>query len=134
SLVAMSGLAKGKPDELVRAACIRGKFCELLAEQCPGQAPSSELFTLGMFSLIDAIIDQPMDKIMRELPLEERIKSALVHRKGDLVGYLGLMEYYEKGQWPLVSRVAAALNLPEGKLPEFYRQACQWANTFSGGE
>jgi c-di-GMP-related signal transduction protein len=30
SLIAMSRLAEGKPTELVRAACIRGKFCELL--------------------------------------------------------------------------------------------------------
>jgi len=132
SLVAMSGLAKGKPDELVRAACIRGKFCELLGELNPQVAAPSELFTLGMFSLIDAIIDQPMEKIMGELPLEEKIKCALVQRKGELMGYLGLVEFYEKGQWHLVSRVAAALNLPESKLPEFYRQACQWANTFTG--
>jgi c-di-GMP-related signal transduction protein len=134
SLVAMSGLAKGKPDELIRAACIRGKFCELLADGRPGSASSSELFTLGMFSLIDAIVDQPMEKIMRELPLAEKIKSALVHRKGDLMGYLGLMEFYEKGQWPLVNRVASALNIAESNLPEFYRQSCQWANTFPGTE
>jgi EAL and modified HD-GYP domain-containing signal transduction protein len=132
SLVAMSGLAKNKPDELVRAACIRGKFCELIGELNPQVVAPSELFTLGMFSLIDAIIDQPMEKIMAELPLEEKIKSALVQRKGELMGYLGLVEFYEKGQWHLVSRVASALNLTESKLPEFYRQACQWANTFTG--
>ncbi|MFZ1982847.1 MAG: HDOD domain-containing protein [Desulfatitalea sp.] len=134
SLVAMSGLAKGKPDELIRAACIRGKFCELLANGKTGTASSSELFTLGMFSLIDAIVDQPMEKIMRELPLADKIKSALVDRKGDLMGYLGLMEFYEKGQWPLVTRVAAALDIAESKLPDFYRQACKWANTFPGAE
>jgi EAL and modified HD-GYP domain-containing signal transduction protein len=134
SLVAMSGLAKGKPDELIRAACIRGKFCELLADGKPGSATASELFTLGIFSLIDAILDQPMEKIMRELPLAEEITHALVHRKGALMGYLGLVEFYEKGQWPLVSRLAAALNIAESKLPEFYRQACQWANTFPGIE
>ncbi len=134
SLVAISGLAKGKPDELVRAACIRGKFCELLAEMVPGPAAPSELFTLGMFSLIDAIVDQPMEKIMAELPLAESIKSALVHRKGELIGYLGLMEFYEKGQWPLVARLAEALKIPESRLPECYHQACQWANTFPGSE
>jgi EAL and modified HD-GYP domain-containing signal transduction protein len=134
SLVAISGLAQGKPDELVRAACIRGKFCEMLSDYALGSVTPSELFTLGMFSLIDAIIDQPMEKIMRDLPLDERIKSALVQRKGDLMGYLGLVEFYEKGQWPLVSRVAAALKIPEGKLPDIYAKACQWANTFPGGE
>ena len=69
SLVAMSRLAEGKPDELIRAACIRGKFCELMGVDAHEQTAPSEMFTLGMFSLIDAVIDQPMDKILGELPL-----------------------------------------------------------------
>lgn len=134
SLVAMSNLAKGKPDELVRAACIRGKFCELLAIEAFAPAPPAELFTLGMFSLIDAIVDQPMEKIMKDLPLAQDIKYALVDRKGPLLGYLGLIEYYEKGRWGLMSRVCSALKLPESKLPKLYQEACLWANTFPSAE
>jgi EAL and modified HD-GYP domain-containing signal transduction protein len=134
SLVAMSNLAKGKPDELVRAACIRGKFCELLSIEASAPASPAELFTLGMFSLIEAIVDQPMVKIMKDLPLSQDIKNALVYRKGPLLGYLGLIEYYEKGIWGLMSRVCGALKLPESKLPKLYQEACNWANTFPGAE
>ncbi len=132
SLVALSNLAKGKPDELIRAACIRGKFCELLAIEASAKVPSGELFTLGMFSLIDAVVDQPMEKVMTDLPLAENIKSALIHRKGELLGYLGLIEYYEKGAWELMSRICAALNIEEAKLPKLYQEACRWADTFPG--
>lgn len=134
SLIAMSSLAKGKPDELIRTACIRGKFCELLAVETSASVSSAELFTLGMFSLIDAIVDQSMDRVMKELPLADHIKDALVFRKGELIGYLALMEYYEKGQWGLMSRVAGALKISEAKLPDLYQQACQWANTFPGSD
>jgi len=134
SLIAMSNLARGKPDELIRASCIRGKFCELLAVETGAAASAAQLFTLGMFSLIDAIVDQPMAVVMKDLPLAEEIKSALVFRKGPLVGYLGLMEYYERGQWGLMSRVANALSIPEAKLPRLYLQACQWANSFPGND
>ncbi len=134
SLMAMSNLGKGKPDELIRAACIRGKFCELMGGLSSDRSSSAELFTLGMFSLIDAIVDQPMMTVMKDLPLSERIKDALCHRRGELIGYLGLMECYEKGEWPLVARLADALRIPQDKLPKLYQQACEWANTFPESE
>ena len=82
SLIAMSRLSGSKPSELIRAACIRGKFCELLGDETQEQFADSEMFTLGMFSLIDAAIDQPMEKILDDLPLSNPIKLALIHAKG----------------------------------------------------
>ena len=134
SLVAMTNLAKGKPDELIRISCVRAKFCELLGDVTPGHAKPEELFTLGMFSLIDAILDQPMERIMNELPLADNIKNALVHRKGKLIGYLALIEYYEKGLWGLMARVASALSISQETFPVLYQQACRWADTFPAAE
>ena len=128
SLVALSNMAKGKPNELIRAACIRGKFCELLGRHVKAGISSEELFTLGIFSLIDAIVDQPMEEVMTLLPLSEPIKEALSRRKGPLVGYLVLAETYEKGQWDYMSKVADVLKIPENELPAIYLQACDWSN------
>jgi EAL and modified HD-GYP domain-containing signal transduction protein len=61
SLVAMAQLASEKPDELIRASIIRAKFCELIGEMNGSRANSAELFTLGLFSLIDAIMDDSME-------------------------------------------------------------------------
>jgi EAL and modified HD-GYP domain-containing signal transduction protein len=129
SLVGMADLASGKPDELVRTACIRGKFCELMASISPLDLSASELFTLGTFSLIDAIVDQPMHSVMEELPLSRRIKSALTQRKGSLTAYLVLAETYEKGDWNHVQQLTVLMDLPQSQLPELYHQACQWSNT-----
>ncbi|WP_372677327.1 EAL and HDOD domain-containing protein [Desulfosarcina sp.] len=128
SLVAMSRLAEGKPDELIRAACIRGKFCELLGADAHAHTSPSEMFTLGMFSLIDAVIDQPMHKILAELPLSSQIKNALVGAKGRLAGYIELVRSYEAGQWDRVSRLSQALKLDGNTLPVLYLQACQWSD------
>jgi EAL and modified HD-GYP domain-containing signal transduction protein len=128
SLVAMSRLAKGKPDELIRAACIRGKFCELLGAGVHEQTPPSEMFTLGMFSLIDAVIAQPMDKILAGLPLSGQIKHALVNAKGRLAGYIELVRSYETGQWDRVSRLSQALKLDGNTIPSLYLQACKWSD------
>lgn len=129
SLIAMSGLAKGKPNELIRAACIRGKFCELLGSEAQEMTSSpSEMFTLGMFSLIDAVIDQPMDKILSELPLASKIKDALIDAKGRLAGYIELSRSYETGKWDRVSHLSQALKLNDKMLSTAYLQACQWSN------
>jgi c-di-GMP-related signal transduction protein len=134
SLAAMAGLAKGKPDELLRTACIRGKFCELLAGECRPPASPAELFTLGIFSLIDAIMDQPMNRVLQHLPLSEKIKQALIQRQGVLIGYLTLVEIYESGQWEYVDRIASALKADEDRLPKLYAQACRWSNDLMNGD
>lgn len=131
SLIGISNLASGKPDELIRAACIRAKFCEQLSELSPMKVLEAELFTLGLFSLIDAILDQSMEKVMAALPLSDNIKSALVHGNGELIGYLRLVESYEKGQWDQVVDIAQALEIDQQHLPERYLAACQWSNTFN---
>jgi c-di-GMP-related signal transduction protein len=130
SLIAMSNLAQGKPGELIRTACVRGKFCELLGSVISQPIQPSELFTLGMFSLIDAILDQPMEKVMKELPLTNDIKTALIERKGKLIGYLLLVETYEKGQWEQMAKVSQVMKISEENLPELYLEACKWSNSF----
>jgi EAL and modified HD-GYP domain-containing signal transduction protein len=128
SLITLSNLAKNKPSELVMAACVRAKFCELMAPLAKGNTTPGELFTLGIFSLIDAIVDQPMADVMKNLPLSEKIKSALIDRKGELIGYLLLAETYEKGQWEFMDKVSDVIKIPHDKLPALYSQACAWSN------
>ena len=134
SLVAMAELSKGKPDELLRTACIRGKFCELLATSTQNRSVSpAELFTLGIFSLIDAIMDQPMQQVMEHLPLSDTIKQTLIQRKGRLIGFLALVEFYEKGHWDYIERIASTLKVDMERLPQLYAQACRWSNELLDG-
>ena len=128
SLLAMSRLAEGKPTELIRAACIRGKFCELLGTEAHEQTPPSEMFTLGLFSLIDAVMDQPMEKILGELPLSGPITRALVDAKGRLAGYIELVRSYETGRWDRVALLSQAFKLNDKTLPGLYLQACKWSD------
>jgi EAL and modified HD-GYP domain-containing signal transduction protein len=131
SLVAMAQLASEKPDELIRASIIRAKFCELIGEMNGSRANSAELFTLGLFSLIDAIMDDSMESIMEKLPLSGSIKSALVSGEGKLIDYLKMIEYYETAKWEGVSKTAAILGLNEEGLPSCYMEAVGWADGFT---
>ncbi len=131
SMVAMSNLATGKPDELIVTSCIRAKFCELIGSDDGDGVNPSELFTLGLFSLIDAILDQPMQDIMGELPLKQEIREALVDGTGKMVNYLMLAEHYEKGNWDKVTEATTALGKDENALPDIFIQACKWSHNFA---
>jgi EAL and modified HD-GYP domain-containing signal transduction protein len=130
SLIAMAGLAEGKPDELIRTSIIRAKFCELMAEN-NGAGSASELFTLGLFSSIDAIMDDSMENLMEKLPLSGRIKTALIKGEGDMMGYLNLAVSYEKGDWPGVLENLEPTGAGEEDLPQYYREALEWADNFT---
>jgi EAL and modified HD-GYP domain-containing signal transduction protein len=126
SLATMSKLAVDKPHEIIRVSSIRGKFCELLGQEAPHNIDSSELFMVGMFSLLDAIIDQPMNRIMSRLPLSKAVGDALVHNRGPLAGYLNLVKEYENGNWSDTQKYASSLGIAEDVLPTLYFNAVKW--------
>ena len=128
SLIAMSQLVSGKPDELIRASLIRAKLCENLGKGITGK-DGSELFTLGLFSFIDAILDDEMGNILEKLPLTENIKKALTGEGGELADYLTLVSCYENGDWAKVASLAAKTGLNEENAPESYMDAVAWADS-----
>ena len=128
SLIAMAQLVSGKPDELIRASLIRAKLCENLGKEGIGKN-GSELFTLGLFSFIDAILDDEMGNIMKNLPLSENIKNALTGGNGELADYLTLVSCYETGDWTKVASLVAKTGLDEKKTAEFYMDAVVWADS-----
>lgn len=67
-----------KPIELVRHALVRAKLCEGLARIA--KLPSDELFTAGLLSLLDALIDVPLATILEQLPVTELIRDVVLAR------------------------------------------------------
>ena len=57
-----------EPPALTTTALVRARFCELAGENHVA-ANGSELFTLGLLSVIDARFDTPIAELLSELPL-----------------------------------------------------------------
>jgi c-di-GMP-related signal transduction protein len=130
SLVTTAELASDKPDELVRTSIIRARFCELLGLNSSNGTDVSELFLMGLFSLIDAMLDNTMENIMKSLPLSKNIKQALIEAKGKLVDYLRFVSYYETANWDQCSLINSKMHVDEDKIPEFYQDAVNWADSY----
>ena len=128
SLIATSMLAENKPGELVRASIIRARLLELIAIEC--RQDSNEMFLLGLFSFIDAMLDQPLATILKKMPLSANINTALSEKSGDLYPFLRLVEAYEQGNWVPFRFALKKIGLNEEKMTDFYLEAIAWADSF----
>jgi EAL and modified HD-GYP domain-containing signal transduction protein len=107
-------------DELVSLALRRARMCEVLA----GSALPEEretLFTIGLFSVADALLDAPMAEVLDSLPFTEEIQSALLRREGPKGELLSAVVAYERGEFPSLPSAGVS-------LASAYRAAMEWAD------
>jgi c-di-GMP-related signal transduction protein len=129
SVIILCELSQDKPDELLKSSVIRARMCESLGLLKNRGPDPSELFTLGLFSHIDAILDNSMENIMKKLPLSEIIKKTLTGLKTDISDYLDLTVSYEQAAWDRVALLSPALVIAQEKLPQIYKEALGWADS-----
>jgi c-di-GMP phosphodiesterase len=117
-----------KPRELMRTALIRGHMCELLADLHNHPRDRDQYFTCGLFSVLDALMDQPMEQLLAELPLNSEVKRALLENEGEAGKVLTEVLNYEKGAWQelLDSGISAH------DLRGCYLQSVLWADQSMG--
>lgn len=128
SLIATSQLSENKPEELLRTSCIRARFLELIARE--QQRDPGLFFLLGLLSLLDAMLDMPMDELMKQLPIASELTDALVHREGELFQYLDMVETYEAGRWAELDTAMERVNLHGPSLVDLYLEAVNWTGFF----
>jgi EAL and modified HD-GYP domain-containing signal transduction protein len=110
------------PDELVALALRRAHMCEILA----GSALPEEretLFTIGLFSVADALLDAPMGEVLDSLPFSDEIQAALLRREGPKGELLAAVTAYERGEFPSLTVPG-----PTPSLAGAYRAALEWAD------
>lgn len=126
ALVALANLGDNKPAELVHLSLVRAKFCELTAMAKKEVNNPPKGFLVGLFSLLDALLDQNMNQLMDKLPLSDELKNALCGMKSQLRDYLSLARAFEYGDWGAVKRHAKKLELDQRLLHSFYNESIKW--------
>jgi c-di-GMP-related signal transduction protein len=131
-LVAAVGAGQDKPSDLVLSALVRGRFGELLA---PSVAHGkSDLFLLGLLSLIDAMLEMSMTDVLERIPLDHATKAVLLGKPSVLRPVFQLMLAHESGEWEVAAELSRSLNLDSEDVAGHYWQAQQWAREVSSGE
>ncbi len=129
-LVVAVGAAEQKCSELVLMGLARARFCELLSNRLESH---SDLFLMGLLSIMDAILEISADVLLEQLPVECEIKAALLGQKSNLRPLYQLMLAQESGEWTQSSQLAKQLKLSDEEVASAWWQAMQWAQEATRG-
>jgi len=80
-------------------------------------------FFVGLLSQLDALLGIPLPELIEQLPLDDKLKSALTDYAGDEGQLLLDVIHIERGEF---NRVNAGL--PQQFLQTAYRHSIDWAN------
>lgn len=127
ALAAIAEPGRGPQNELVTMAVIRARCCELL-----DGSDHEDGFLLGMCSLLDALLGQPLDGLLGLLPLGDDVRHALCGGQNARRVLLDCVIAYERGAWDTCEQLAARAGLDPAKLPVAYREALAWTRGLQG--
>lgn len=123
-LVVTVGAAEQRCSELVLMGLARARFCELLSDRLQS---NTDLFLLGLLSIMDAILEVSMEVLLEQLPVEHETKTALLGQNSSLRPLYQLMLAQESGEWSRSSELAKQLKLPDEEVASTWWQALRWA-------
>jgi EAL and modified HD-GYP domain-containing signal transduction protein len=101
-----------KPRELIETALVRARFCELA-----GEGNTDQLFTLGLFSVVDALMDAPMETVLTSIPFPDEMRDALIAHAGPKGELLQTALSFERGEF----------SPPTHRFGDAYIEAMAWA-------
>jgi EAL and modified HD-GYP domain-containing signal transduction protein len=129
TLIVLSDV-RDTPHELTVTALVRARLCELIARERPaGGAPiePEAFFTVGLFSVVDAIAQAPLSQLIEALPLSDDARTALVEQRGPMGDALAATIAYERGELETVAE-----RLPDVPVSDLYLSAVAWADATCG--
>ncbi len=124
-MLALSGV-DNKPAELLLTGILRAKMCELAAKALKKRDPGS-YFAAGLLSVLDALLDQPLTELVKQMPLSPDLEAALLEGGGELGQVLCAVVAYDDGRFDKVT----PMGLEADQMWEMYLESLQWAEQIS---
>ncbi len=128
TVVLLGNISEDRPREIAALAVIRGRFCELLGERIGLKDELSELFIVGLFSLIEAMVRRPKEELMKEIYLAKEIKDALLGKENILSDILNLVIAWEEVEEEKIQHFLEKLKLSKEEVNAMYWETLRWAS------
>jgi c-di-GMP-related signal transduction protein len=127
-LASLPVLGQDKPGELIALSLLRARFCERLA-QLAGVADHGQAFLMGLFSLLDALIDLPLDESLQQIKVSEAVAAALLQPSSEtgLSRVFQLAKSYEAGDWANAKTFNETLRIPPAEVSSAYSESVLWS-------
>ena len=127
SLAVASFISTKKPKELYNLSLQRAQFCQLMSKDNPFDQYRDQAFLIGLFSMLDALIDVSLPELVGQLPLCSSIKRALLERQGPYGQLLQLEECYERADWYGLQNACQQLNISIDEVMPKISEAQRWS-------
>lgn len=127
-VVMLRDAGKGKPDEILKTCLVRAKMAEMISILVGMDRRKNEMFIMGLFSMIDTLMDQDLYSIIDSLPLEDDIKAAMVGKNNKLHEMFMVVIAYEQGDWDNLLRQCESLGIGNMDVPDIYFNSLLWAD------
>lgn len=127
NILMLQDISQNKPLELMKLSLVRCKFSEYVANHSIYKERSDEISMMCLFSMLDALLDQPMEKALEGMLITEDVFNALVYGEGTLKPLCKLISSYEQGDWPQVHKYADNIKISTKILYIGYLESIQWA-------
>lgn len=124
-LLVTAGGAPTMPT-LARTAITRGRLCELIGKACLSRGDQDNLFIVGVFSLLPAFLEMPMEQVLERIVIPEKLIDALAERSGIYGPFLALAESVESGDTEQLERLACSLMVTPQQVSQAHLQALAW--------
>ena len=119
-------LCADKPNEITRISLLRAKFAESLAPSFELALHASELFLMGLFSVLDIILDVPMEEALNKVNVSKNIRNALLEQKGAFAEVYEFMAAYENADWQEVCRWLVVKDVSVDTVYKAYTDTMIW--------
>lgn len=119
-------LGSDKPDEITRLSLIRAKFADSLAVHLEMEKYRQSLFLMGLFSVLDVILDVSMNEALEMVHVSDDISNALVSASGPFYPVLNFILSYERSDWKMVSRQLIINDIEVEDIFNAYLDATLW--------
>lgn len=127
SLAMVQNLSTSKPSEIVKISLIRARFLENISKGSKLSSYSQELMLTGILSVMDALLEKPMQEIVETLPITNIIKNALVNKESPILDAFNLGIAYEKGDFDVAEELAKKIHFDWHKSSDNYLDAVKWS-------
>ncbi|MFA7316864.1 MAG: EAL domain-containing protein [Sulfuricella sp.] len=121
------------PPALMKTAITRGRLTELLGQDYLEKSERDNLFIVGIFSLLDAMLEMPMNEIMEKLYLPEAICDALLTKQGMYGPFLALTIACEDADPGKIEAIAASMAMEPEKINKAHLDALAWVEQLGIG-
>ena len=126
-LMNLAALGDHAPAAIVVECAVRGRMCELIAQHCREAVSGGDAFLVGLFSLLDVLLDRPLAAVLADFPLPTAVKDALLGVRNPLREVLDCVLAYMRADWEQFATQIAGLGPVPTEVPQRYREAIAWA-------